>query len=393
MKLIPENFREEINRRIEKIRNQMKVSGCNTILIGSNANIYYTTGRFFRGYVLIDISKKPIWFVIKPQIYDKEDEVINIRKPEEISQILKEKGYDDILTIGLEENDLSYIDILRLHAVFPDSKLINSSLLLKHARMVKTLWEVNEMRKDGEHHSKVYNEIKECYKPGMSDLRLQIEIERKLRLEGSLGISRVSGNLMEINLGSVISGDNADNPGPYEFTMGGSGMHEALPVGSDNSIIRPGQTVMIDMNGAFNGYQTDMTRVWSLGDLPEIAYKAHNCSIKILRTLENSALPGTPVKDLYGIALNIVEEANLKDYFMGHRSKVGFIGHGVGIELNELPVLTPRSKDFIEEGMTLAIEPKFVIPHIGAVGIENTYLVTNRALENLTVFPEEIQFF
>ena len=396
MKLIPDNFKEEILTRIKKI--QENIISCSSdspeaVLVGSNANIFYCTGRFFRGYVYIPVLGNPIWFIIKPQVFELEKDTFYIRKPEDIPSILEKCNINTPSKIALEENDLSYADVIRLKALFPEASLNNASPILKKTRMVKTDWEIEEMKIDGRHHTKVYGEIKDCYKPGMSDLNLQIEIEKKLRLEGALGVSRVSGNLMEINLGSVISGDNADNPAPYEFTMGGAGVNPALPVGADGSTIIEGTTVMIDMNGAFNGYQTDMTRVWSLGEISELAEKAHNCSIKILRLLEKIGKPGFPVKSMYEEAYSLVEADNLKDYFMGHNSQVGFIGHGVGIELNELPVITPRSKDILEKNMTLAIEPKFVIPHVGAVGVENTYVVTEEGLENITPFPEGIQKF
>ena len=393
MKLIPDNFIDEIYYRISRVKEIMKQNNLNALLIGSNANLYYLSGRFFRGYIYIPVEGEVFWFVIKPQIFSEEEKVIYVRKPEEILSILEKKDLPVPSNIGLEENDLSYSDIIRLKNIFKESSLENASLIMKKSRMVKTDWEIAEMKDDGYHHANVYSKIKDCYKPGMTDLRLQIEIEKHLRLEGSLGVSRVSGNLMEINLGSVISGDNADNPAPYEFTMGGAGVHPALPVGADDSIILQGQTVMIDMNGAFNGYQTDMTRVWCLGEIPEIAKKAHECSIRILRTLEEKSVPGSPVKDMYTIAIDIVKEDGLEQYFMGHNSQVGFIGHGVGIQLNELPVLMAKSKDILEKNMTLAIEPKFVIPHIGAVGVENTYVVTDKGLENITVFPEKIEKF
>ena len=393
MNLIPEQFKGEIALRIDKIRAEMHANEVDALLIGSNANIYYTSGLFFRGYVFIPEFGEPHWFIIKPQIFDTDSSTSFIRKPEEILTYLRGNGLENLKSIGLEENDLSYSDIIRLKSIFPDSKLFNGSIILKNARKTKTEWEINEMKIDGIHQSKVYGEIKDCYKNGMTDLELQIEIEKRLRLEGSLGVSRVAGNLMEINLGSVISGENADTPSPYEFTMGGAGVNAALPVGANGSTILKGQTVMIDMNGAFNGYQTDMTRVWSLGQTSDLAIKAHNCSIKILRLLEKKAVPGFPVKDLYEIAMSCVDEDGLKEFFMGHRSQVGFIGHGVGIELNELPVLNPRSKDTIQEGMTIAIEPKFVIPGVGAVGVENTYVVREHGLENITVFAEEIQTF
>lgn len=393
MELVPKDFKKEINLRIGRIREKLKDEGSDAILIGSNANIYYSTGRFFRGYVYIPLKNDPLWFVIKPRLFESEENIFNIRKPEDIPAILKGQEYSLPDTIALEESDLSYSDIMRLKALFPLAELKNGSSVMKKARMVKTAWELAEMKEDGRHHVKVYGEIKDCYQPGMSDLRLQIEIEKRLRLEGSLGVSRVSGNLMEINLGSVISGDNADNPAPYEFTMGGAGVNSALPVGANNSPILKGQTVMIDMNGAFNGYQTDVTRVWSLGNIPPLAQSAHNCSIRILRELEKKAVPGIPVSKLYEIACEIVSKENLDKYFMGHKSQVSFIGHGVGIELNELPVINAKSKDILEENMTLAIEPKFVIPEVGAVGVENTYVVTSNGLLNITPFPEEIQNF
>ena len=86
----------------------------------------------------------------------------------------------------------------------------------------------------------------------------------------------------------------------------------------------------------------------------------------------------------------MTREAGLEGKFMGHRHQAGFIGHGVGITINELPVLSPRSKDILEENNIIAIEPKFVIDKVGAVGVENTYRVGADGLERLTVCREEL---
>ena len=83
-------------------------------------------------------------------------------------------------------------------------------------------------------------------------------------------------------------------------------------------------------------------------------------------------------------------EAGLKEYFMGHRQKAGFVGHGLGIEINELPVIAPRSRDIIADGNVIAFEPKFVIPGVGAVGIENTYIIHADSAECVTSAPEEL---
>lgn len=91
------------------------------------------------------------------------------------------------------------------------------------------------------------------------------------------------------------------------------------------------------------------------------------------------------------MALDMARKAGFERYFMGHRQHAGFCGHGVGIEINELPVIAPRSRDILAAGNVIALEPKFVIPGTGAVGIESTYHITPEGAVCLTDFPEEIQ--
>lgn len=391
MELIQKDIIPDIMLRMDSLRRQMRAEKIDALLVASNANIYYTTGRFFRGYVYIPLEGDPVWFIVRPYSYDTDSHIINVRKPELIPEELKKLGMTMPTVVGYEFDDLVYSDVARLEALFPDAKQVNGSLILKKARKVKTPLELKMMRYDGVHQAEAYRRISRCYRKDMTDVEFQIEIERILRLEGCLGYIRTSGNLMEINMGSVIAGDNADAPGPYEFTMGGAGMDPSLPVGANGTTIKQGETIMVDVCGAFNGYQTDMTRVWRLGEIPELAYRAHDCSRNILKKCEIMGVPGTKVADLYNAAIEIAEGEGLSKYFMGHNQQAPFIGHGVGIQLNELPVITGRSKDSLLENMTIALEPKFVIPHVGAVGLENTYIVTPSGLECITQFPEEIQ--
>ena len=93
-------------------------------------------------------------------------------------------------------------------------------------------------------------------------------------------------------MGSILTGDNADAPSPYDFAMGGAGMDPSLPVGADGSVIRPGSTVMVDMNGDFTGYMTDMTRTFRLGSIAPEAERAHELSRAICRRLAEMGRPG-----------------------------------------------------------------------------------------------------
>lgn len=390
-RLVPKGMEAETALHVSKV--QALLPENSALLVAGNVNVFYLTGRFFRGYVWLPKEGEPVYFVVRPQTFSREDNVVYIRKPELIPEVLAERGITVPKKVGLEEDVLAYSEALRLMKAIGGGETFNCTPLLREARMVKTPYEIEQMRIDGRKHAEVYSKISGMYRPGMTDIQLQISIESELRQEGCLGYPRVAGNLMEINLGSVLAGDNADNPSPYEFAMGGAGADPSLPGGANGTKILPGQTVMIDMNGAFNAYQTDMTRVWTLGDLPETAYKAQECSIEILRTLERESRPGQEVCELYFKAQEIAERRGLKDYFMGYSQKSGFIGHGVGIELNEQPPIAPRCKTLLKEDMTLALEPKFVIPGVGAVGTENTYVVRPDGLECLTHMDEAIQVF
>ena len=147
---------------------------------------------------------------------------------------------------------------------------------------------------------------------------------------------------------------------------------------------------MVDMGGNFYGYMGDMSRVFSIGKLPENAYVAHQVCLDIQEAVVAKVKPGAVCEDLYNLAVNIVTKAGFADNFMGTTQKAKFIGHGVGLEINEMPVLAPRVKQELEPGMVFALEPKIVLPGIGPVGIENSWVVTADGVEKLTLCKEEI---
>lgn len=375
---------EEQALRLEKVRGIMNDKKIDALLISDNANKYYMTGRVFSGYIYLPLKGEPIYFVKRPVIM-KGDGVVSIRKPEQIAESI---GMVPPATIGLELATASYSKVERLRRIFPQSELADASMVMSAARAVKTAEELEKIRISGIKQDHVYRKIPTLYTEGMTDVELQVEIERESRLEGCLGQFRINGDDMELYMGNILVGDNADVPTPYDFAMGGEGMDPSLPVGCNGTVIKPGNSVMVDVNGNYTGYMTDMTRTYYVEEIGDLARKAHECSIAICRRLAELGRPGTEAKALYEEAEKMAREARLHEYFMGHRQKAGFVGHGVGIEINELPVIAPRSRDFLQENNVIALEPKFVIPKTGAVGIENTYVVTPDGLKPLTNTPE-----
>ena len=355
------------------------------MLLADNVSLYYTSGRVFAGYTYISAEGKVYYCVRRPVGFEQCENVHYIRKPEMIPALLEKQP----AKLALKTDVMTVAEYNRLSQVFPEAEITDASAMFRALRSVKSEFEQKLLKEDGIHHQAAYERIPAIYRAGMTDVELQIEIERALRLEGCLGLFRVQGGSMELFMGNILVGDNADSPTPYDFAMGGAGADASLPVGASGEPIVAGKTVMVDACGNFNGYMTDMTRCFRVGEVSELAMKAHELSISVNRRLAQFGA-GTPAKQLYEEAVKMVEEAGLTDYFMGHKQKAGFVGHGLGIEINEAPVLAPRSRDVLEEGQVVAIEPKFVIPGVGAVGVENTYIVRTDHLECITNAPEEM---
>ena len=373
-------------RRIQQAMRQEEADGC---LLTMNMNLYYVSGQVFNGYFYLPAEGRPYWFVKRLTIPET-NQVHVIRKPEQIPDFFRDLNLAMPRKLLLEADELSYNEYIRLQHVFRAEATGNASALIRHIRMIKTPWEIEQMRISARKHEAVYREIPACYRPGMRDVELQIEIEKRMRMHGSLGYFRAFGSNMDIFMGSLLAGENAGEPSPFDFALGGTGMHASGPLGANGTLLEEGTTVMADMSGNYTAYQTDMTRVFSIGKLPDRAYRVHRVALEIQARMERTAKPGVSCAELYRDALAMAGQEGLKDCFMGTHLQAKFVGHGVGLEINELPVLTTRSKDILQPGMTFAFEPKFVLAGIGAVGIENTFLVTDSGVEKMTLLDENI---
>lgn len=380
----------ELKLRRDKIRALMAQQGIDAALITCNVNLIYTYGRVVSGYLYLPLNAPARLFIKRPN--DIEGEHIHpIRKPEQITGLLKECGLPLPVKLMLEGDELPFTEYNRLAACFPETEVVScGTALIRQARSIKTPIEIEMFRRSGIAHAKAYEQIPSVYQPGMTDRQLSVEIERLMRLEGCLGIFRVFGQSMEIFMGSLLAGDNAAVPSPYDFALGGKGLDPSLPGGVSGTLLQAGQCFMVDMGGNFYGYMGDMSRVFSIGKLLEQAYAAHQTCLEIQEEIVAMAKPGTVCEDMYNKAIEIVTKAGFADYFMGVDQKAKFIGHGIGLEINEMPVLAPRMKQELEPGMVFALEPKIVLPGIGPVGIENSWAVTTDGLEKLTLCKEEI---
>ena len=386
MEMIQKELTGDLKLKWDRIQQAMRKINADGCLLTVDVNLYYTTGRIYSGYFYLPAEGAP-WFFVKRPNGLAGDHVEYIRKPEQMAELFAFYGLEMLL---LEADELTYNDYIRLQKIFNPKETGNATAMMRELRRIKTPYEIEMFRISAERHAKTYAEIPECFRPGMTDLEFQYEIEKRMRKNGSIGLFRAFGANMDIFMGSILAGENAEVPSPFDFALGGSGIDASCPLGANGTPLKEGTAIMVDMAGNYTAYMTDMTRVFSVGHLTELAYRAHQTALLIESEIENIARPGTPCAELYEIAAKITESQRLGAYFMGTKQQAKFVGHGIGIQINELPVLTPRSKDMLEPNMVFALEPKYVIPGIGAVGIENSFLVTETGLEKITHFTEDI---
>jgi Xaa-Pro dipeptidase len=191
----------------------------------------------------------------------------------------------------------------------------------------------------------------------------------------------------EVHYGTVAAGPNAAEPGGTDTPLVGVGPNPSVGKGASPRPIRRGETVIVDLVGASEGYMSDQTRTFCLGQPPPELREAYETARTILHRVAAEARPGVPASRLYDLS---VELAGDRRKHFASAERVSFVGHGFGLEIDEPPFLARGYDEPLAQGMVFALEPKFFYPGQGAVGIENSYAVTADGVEQLTSAPEEL---
>ena len=246
--MIDEKLIKDLFFRQKKVQDALRGTGGEGILLTTDVNIYYMTGLVFNGYYYLPVDDDPLLFVKRPEGLVGE-RLFAIRKPEQIPDIFESNGWKLPENVLLETDEISYNDCMRLQSVFHFKKIENATTFMRRIRMVKTPWEIGELRLSADRHAAVYARIPDCYRPGMTDLRFQAEIAHQMRSRGSTGIFRAFGPNMNIFMGSLLAGENAEVPSPFDFALGGGGQTAFNPIGANGSLLKEGLAVIVDMAG------------------------------------------------------------------------------------------------------------------------------------------------
>ncbi len=386
--------KEEISARIGTLKGGLAQAGLDAAVIVQNPDLFYFAGSIQQGILVVPADGPPVYFVRKSYeravVESPVDMIVKIASPKEIPAWFAKKGIS-FRAVGFEMDVMPVLTFNRYSALFPDARKDDISAAVREIRSVKGPSEIEAMKGCGKKLAALISDARNHIRAGMSEMELQGILQGKAIADGHTTITRMRSWNQEVGLGCVISGPDAAVPSYADFPTSGKGTSPYVPAGQGYRAFERNEPIIVDLMWAQDGYLVDMARTFSIGALPEKMSMAHELAAKILRDIENAIRPGAVAGDLYEIGTEMASHSPFAANFMGPPGyNVKFIGHGIGIEADEFPFIAKGSKTVLVPGMTFAMEPKFVFAGIGAVGLENAYLVTETGFEKLTHMEEEI---
>lgn len=386
---------EEIKNRITKIRAGMETKEIESLLVIQKMNFYYLSGTTQDGLLFVPLEGKPLLMIKREleraRVESPLEQIVGIKSIREVTTLIQTHCGRLPQSLGLELDVLPVRDYFKFQELFPATKLIDASSILRETRKIKSSFEIDLMRKAGEIGKKVFQEAKKILKKGMTEIEFSGLLEAEAKKYGHEGLLRVRSLNYEAYTWHVLSGLTGGIVSQSDSPMGGLGLSPAFPVGASLKKMRAHEPILVDFGTCFHGYQADETRMFSIGKMKQKFIDAYKVCKEIHDAVLEETRPGADCEALFVKTLRLAEKLGYKDSYLGPPGlQTRFIAHGIGLELNELPFIAQGQSYPLEEGMTLSLEPKIVFPGEGSVGVENTVFVTRNGCEILTPVSQEI---
>ena len=385
----------EVAARLAGLQAGLSGRGLDAALIVQNADLYYFSGTVQRSFLYVPASGEATLFVRKlaerARLESPLAGIVELASPRDLPGLLVQRYGVLPRRVGLELDVLPVLEYRRLEKLFPEASFEDVGRDIVRQRAVKSAWEVERIRAAAAIAVEVCELIPGILREGLSEAEFAGLVEAQARRLGHEGVIRMRAFNQEMFYGQLLTGVSGTAASYLDTPLAGTGLSPAVAQGVSFKTIRHGDHVVFDFVPVREGYIADFTRIFALGELPDELRCAYDAALRIEADVVAAARPGVTCGALYELALATAADKGLSTYFMGYGAgQVRFIGHGVGLELDELPVLT-NSDLQLAEGMVFALEPKFVLPGLGAIGVENTWLVTATGLALITESPEHIR--
>ncbi len=386
---------KELAARIVKLQDAMCEKGVGGALIVQKTDLYYFSGTSQQGWLFVPAEGFPLLMVFKD--FDRAcsesgiRDIVSITGASKIPGSIEKMGHDIPAKLGLELDVLPTNLYFQFQAIFSTSTIEDISFDIRLIRAVKSEYEISKIRTAARLSDIVAGYVPECLAVGKTEVALAGELEGYARSLGHQGMVRMRMFNNELFYGHLMSGDGAAVPSYLASPTGGQGVSTVIGQGPGFRKIKANEPILVDYVFALDGYISDHTRIFSIGKVGDDMKRAHTFTLELQDKIKDLAKPGVLTGELYDEIISIVADGGYGENFMGTGDRrIRFVGHGIGLELDEFPFIAKGQKLPLEVGMVIALEPKMIFPGIGVVGIENSHLVTDDGLETLTKYADAI---
>ncbi len=372
---------QQLQMRMERLRAQMDATdpGWGMVAIFGKINQLYFTGTMQDGMLLIPREGEAVYWVRRSMERAMDES--------HFARIERMGSYRDAAeamgtlpdTVYLETEIVPLALYSRFQKYFPFAQFRSVERQIAAVRAIKSPWELELMKKSGEVHRRILEErVPEMLREGISEAEFAAELYAVMIEEGHHGVARFGMFQTEIVLGHICFGESSIYPTSFDGPGGNYGMSPAVPVlGSTTRKLKKGDLVFVDIGCGVDGYHTDKTMTYMFGaPISAEATAAHKKCVEIQNQVASMLKPGAIPSAIYETVMATLSVDFLENFMGFGKRQARFLGHGIGLVIDELPVIAKGFDEPLQEGMVIALEPKKGIAGVGMVGIENTFLVT-----------------
>jgi Xaa-Pro dipeptidase len=381
----------ELTDRMKRFRARMDAENSNWELAAffGRVNQYYFTGTMQDGMLLIPRDGEAVFWVRRSfERAGAESLFPDIRPMKSFRDavpLVPAAAERQVIHLETELVPLALIQRFRKH--FPCKEVASLDAQIARVRAAKSPYELAIMERCGGIHRRVMEDnVPAMLREGMNEAQFACELYSLLVREGHQGTLRFGMFNVDIAVAQLGFGENSIYPTSFNGPGGCVGICPAAPVlGSRDRKLRKGDLVFVDVGCAMDGYHTDKTLVYMFGrPLPDEVIMVHRRCVELERRLASLLKPGAKPSEIYSNTMASLDPEFLKNFMGFGNRQANFLGHGVGLQIDEPPVITEDFDEPLVEGMTLALEPKKGVPGVGMVGSENTYVVTPKGDRSIT---------
>jgi len=391
---------EVYRKRLEQLQANLRHKGWQAALVMQPRDLYYYAGTAQPANLWVPDEGDPVLFTRRVHKLAQEatwiDRTVSASGFGEMSRALADLDLSlpSGAILGVEQDVLPYRLVEGLKKNLEGVTLENLSPLVLKQRFVKDDEELARIRKAVELWEKGHEAIMETLAAGVAEYEVAAAMENTARRGGGDGMvwPRRWDSYLPAG-GIVASGPNTWEVSGEAMTVTGVGLSQALPWGPSSRRLEAGDLVVVDFALSYEGYHCDMTRTYCVGDPSQEQRDLWERLLELHLQVVDRVRPGVTGEELYLVARGLAEDTGLIYNFMGVGSERGsYIGHSIGLEVDEWPVLGAGYREPLPVGAVITIEPKFMVPGQGAVMVEDDIVVTPSGHEVISTLERELFF-